>query len=965
VSLSILNNVAALYAENSLSNTQASLQSTLQQLSSGSRIDSGANDAAGLAVANGLGANEAALTQSVLNAGSGIGLLQTADGALSQVTNLLDRATTLATEAANGTLTSAQVSSANQEYQNILSQIGNIGTRTNFNSTNVFSSGITNFVVTDGTASGLNTYADSVGVLTQASVGTTGASPIASVVSTPPVVAIPNQAGQYTLTAGSSSDTVAGNISYRIGGGAQRQINVVAGSSLATVSGQLTSAGFANTVSGNVIDITGPTAGADAAANTVNFSGTLLAFTPVATSLASGSYATIVTPASLSMATLSLAGIPGNSTPFDTFGGTILVSQAGQTSVTVNIIAGSRLGPIASNGTVEYQIAQQLLGSAYTLTASDGNDADPVLHFSGAGGDTSPVTVAVGTFADSYRGGVTFTPASPSNASPQITQNTYTLSALANSADTFGSSAGNANTLDINGANVSIAGLTATAAMSAINGTAALQAAGIFASISSNLTTLTIDGNPSGGALSVQGYNGGALDLTDQPPADWLTGNAIGTPGNMAQPGSGAFSFSGANSGDSFGGNFTLSQAGSSPLTIAIQPGSTLNSVEQQISMQAMHSNFELMHIGGTPSNPVFTFMGFGNSAPIAITEGSLSDSTTPSAAFTGGPGTPGIAATPETYKLAAFSSSSDTFGSGAGNANMLDIDGAEISIAGMTAGEAAQAIDGNFNMQSYGISASANAAGTQVTLLGNANGGNFTVSGYNGTALALSDSEIPSSTITQTVAPQGSVGAGGTAVITMSSSTDTLSGPLKVVVDGHTASLTVAPGTSGSALASQIDLDHTFQAASLTAFYDSTNATIIITGPTGAGNTLDSTGTTLTDTTSAGTLAGAGANFTPASVSQLSAGTAANVLSTVTSAIADVAYQRGTLGGDINQLVSASNVASAESVNLLSAQNSILATDYGKAASDLSKYQILSQTGISALAQANSVQQEVLKLIQ
>src|SRR5664279_2534714 len=159
MALGVLNNLSAIYAENNLNNTQNSLQNTLQQLSSGSRINSGADDAAGLAVADGLHANEAALIQSSQNATAGIGLLQTADGALSQVTNLLDRAVTLATESANGTLTGGQVSSANQEYQNILTQIGNIGSHTNFNSTNVFSSNATNIVVTDGTSSGLNTYA--------------------------------------------------------------------------------------------------------------------------------------------------------------------------------------------------------------------------------------------------------------------------------------------------------------------------------------------------------------------------------------------------------------------------------------------------------------------------------------------------------------------------------------------------------------------------------------------------------------------------------------------------------------------------------------------------------------------------------------------------------------------------------------------------------------------------------------
>jgi flagellin len=1347
VSLSILNNVAALYAQNSLTSTQAKLQSTLQQLSSGSRISSGADDPAGLSVADGLGGNQAALSQSAKNADSGIGLLQTADGALSQVTNLLDRATTLATEAANGTLTATQISSANQEYQNILAQIGHIGSATNFNSLQVFTNAATNIVVTDGTSSGLSVYSDTVGVLSQASVGATaatvtlgafipGTASQAGIVDTGPIAGVSNSAGQYSFTAGASTDTLAGTISFNIGGGTQQNISVVAGSSLGTVSRQLTTAGFANTVSNNVIDITGPVTGADAAANTVNFSGTSLTFTPGATNLASGSYGTIVTPARLSMATLSLAGIPGNSTPPDTFGGTIIVSQTGQTSVTVNIVAGSHLGPIANTGTVEYQIAQQLLGSAYALTASDGNDADPVLHFSGASGNSSPVAATVGTFADTSRSGVTFTAASPSNASPQITQNTYTLSALASSADSFGSSAGNANTLNINGTNLSIANMTATQAGLAING---LSLSGITASVSTDGTTLIIDGNPSGGALSILGYNGGALALTDQPPADWLTGNAIGTPANMGQSGSGTLTFSGANSGDQFGGSFTLSQ-GSSQLSINITPGSNLMSMENQIEEQSMSGAFFVMPYGGTPSDPVFSIEGSNSATPITYTAGSFADSTTPSATFTG-VGVSGTPGTPGTYNLAALNSSSDTFGSGAGNANMLDIDGAEISIAGMTATLAAQAINGNFNMQSYGISASVNAAGTQVTLLGNAYGETFAVSGYGGTALALADESqydipaatvlgagsstptiagsetistmtfgagakmgdpltgsitiqigsapaqtmnlaanttldynettgigmqldedlaalglgddhngamvtdvsgtptlsiygqddvstsinfsagtvvdpaqsnyysmnfvsfgttdpdvpaqstltlgdssvgdnpsvgdtisgtfdwgqnsipdtdtdwgpdsvtgsvvltagttltdsttdpnsityqlnqdsgfhtagltaslsgtnivvtatggalgaisldpngplldvttasnsvdndshiggpyvpnsytlaalgsssdtfgtgtnnantldingtnisvagmtanqamkvindnttlsgqgtsakvngagtqltvfgdssilgynggafaltdqaprvVPAYTIAQTVAPNTTSQSGvGTSVITMGHSTDTLSGPLSVVVNGHTAAVTVAANTTGLELQDQINGDSTFQAASLSAFYNSANATITITGP--PGGTLDTTATLLTDTTAptqtiAGIKPGAGADFTAASVSQLSAATATTVLTTITSAIADVAYQRGTLGADINQLTSASNVASAESVNLLSAQNSVLATDYGQAASNLSKYQILSQMGISALAQANSVQQEVLKLLQ
>jgi flagellin len=171
MSLGVLTNIAAIYAENNLNKTQSSLQNTLTQLSSGSRINSGADDAAGLSVVDGLQANVSALTQSSQNASDGIGLLQTADGALSQVTNLLNRAVTLATEAANGTLNTNQVSSANAEYQNILSEIGDIGSTTNFNGNSVFTSTSKTVFVSDGTASGANSYNETVGTLGTSGVG--------------------------------------------------------------------------------------------------------------------------------------------------------------------------------------------------------------------------------------------------------------------------------------------------------------------------------------------------------------------------------------------------------------------------------------------------------------------------------------------------------------------------------------------------------------------------------------------------------------------------------------------------------------------------------------------------------------------------------------------------------------------------------------------------------------------------
>ena len=107
----------------------------------------------------------------------------------------------------------------------------------------------------------------------------------------------------------------------------------------------------------------------------------------------------------------------------------------------------------------------------------------------------------------------------------------------------------------------------------------------------------------------------------------------------------------------------------------------------------------------------------------------------------------------------------------------------------------------------------------------------------------------------------------------------------------------------------------------------------------------------------------GAGQSLSATDLSnQTDAETALNDLNT---AIMDVAAQDGYIGAQINTLNSVSQVMTTQQENVVSAQNAIQATDYASATSNMSKYEILSQTGIAALAQANSVQQEVTKLLQ
>jgi len=137
-SFSILNNVTGLNAQNQLSANNVNLSRTLLRLSSGKRINSGADDAAGLQIADSLKANTYALDQAVRNANDGISVAQIADGALQEIGNLLTRSVTLAEEAATQTVdSSGRVSLAN-EFKQIQSEIARIANQTNFNGVGIF-----------------------------------------------------------------------------------------------------------------------------------------------------------------------------------------------------------------------------------------------------------------------------------------------------------------------------------------------------------------------------------------------------------------------------------------------------------------------------------------------------------------------------------------------------------------------------------------------------------------------------------------------------------------------------------------------------------------------------------------------------------------------------------------------------------------------------------------------------------
>jgi flagellin len=130
-------NVMSLNSQRSLMNSQASMATSLQRLSSGLRINSAKDDAAGLAISERFTAQIRGLEQANRNANDGISMLQTAEGALDEVGNMLQRMRELAVQAANGTVSNADKKSLDDEFTELRDEIVRITDTTEFNGTSL------------------------------------------------------------------------------------------------------------------------------------------------------------------------------------------------------------------------------------------------------------------------------------------------------------------------------------------------------------------------------------------------------------------------------------------------------------------------------------------------------------------------------------------------------------------------------------------------------------------------------------------------------------------------------------------------------------------------------------------------------------------------------------------------------------------------------------------------------------
>ncbi len=198
-------NIASLNAQRNLNSSQAALQTSLQRLSSGLRINSAKDDAAGLAIADRFTTQIRGLNQAVRNANDGISLAQTAEGALSEIGNNLQRIRELAVQAANSTNSESDRAAINEEVQQRLAEIDRTASQTSFNGQRILdgSFGSANFQI--GANAGetiqvnLNTSmrSNSIGsIATTTTAGTVGAG---------------GTGGTHSITATNFDFSVAGN----------------------------------------------------------------------------------------------------------------------------------------------------------------------------------------------------------------------------------------------------------------------------------------------------------------------------------------------------------------------------------------------------------------------------------------------------------------------------------------------------------------------------------------------------------------------------------------------------------------------------------------------------------------------------------------------------------------------------------------------------------------------------------
>jgi len=169
--LRVNTNIASINAQRNLAQVSGRLNSSYRKLSTGLRITTAADDAAGLAISERLRARVRSLDQAKRNGNDGISLVQTAEGSLNEVSNLLVRMRELAVQANNATVSDSDRKTLNEEFGNLVSEVNRIARSTEFNGINLLDGSSSNLTFQVGF--GVNSSVDQIGVSLSPALSTT------------------------------------------------------------------------------------------------------------------------------------------------------------------------------------------------------------------------------------------------------------------------------------------------------------------------------------------------------------------------------------------------------------------------------------------------------------------------------------------------------------------------------------------------------------------------------------------------------------------------------------------------------------------------------------------------------------------------------------------------------------------------------------------------------------------------
>ena len=360
-------NIAALYAQQNLSNSQTTLASAIQQLSSGLSINSAKDNAAGFAIVTRMSSQIAGMNQAIRNANDGISLAQTAGGAMQSITQDLQTMRDLAVQSSNATYSSTDRASMQAEVSQLQAEINRVAQSTQFNGVNLIDGSFTamSFQVGPNNAASNTIQIASIGNMQTSQLGSAGTSYQATVTSTGLSTGI--TAGQLTLNGiqvGASAAGLAPGQSAASASSIAAAINAVTAQSGVTATANATTetgiapTGTTGVTSGKIL-VNGVALGAVAAGGTVAGEGANVAAAINAVSSQTG----VTASANATTGVVTLTAADGRDISVSAAAGyTSLLADTGLNPINA--------GSVSSTGAVTAATSQSSVVNGVTVTAA-------------------------------------------------------------------------------------------------------------------------------------------------------------------------------------------------------------------------------------------------------------------------------------------------------------------------------------------------------------------------------------------------------------------------------------------------------------------------------------------------------------------------------------------------------------------------------------------------------------------